>query len=127
MLDAVCQGFTGQPTPEYSDHARLWELRQLITNFLRPARGMVVFAEQVLIVAGCQQGLNLAAHLFVGTNTPVVVGSPCYRGAAFLFESFGGKLIPVPVYDRILLLGYALLTEVQIEQGIAKLAVVMNR
>jgi GntR family transcriptional regulator / MocR family aminotransferase len=85
---------------EYSDPVGLPELRQLITNFLGPARGMVVSAEQVIIVAGCQQGLNLAAHLFIGTHTRVAMEAPCYRGAAFLFESYGGKLLPVPV-DRL--------------------------
>ena len=92
-----CLGGASERISEYSDPAGLPELRQLITNFLGPARGMVVSAEQVLIVAGCQQGLNLAAHLFVGTNTPVIMEAPCYRGAAFLFESYGGKIIPVPV------------------------------
>lgn len=53
--------------------------------------------EQVVIVAGCQQGLNLAAHMFVTGNTPVVVEAPCYRGAALLFESYGGKILPASV------------------------------
>jgi GntR family transcriptional regulator/MocR family aminotransferase len=92
-----CLGGAAERMSEYNDPAGLPELRQLITNFLGPARGMVVSPEQVIIVAGCQQGLNLAAHLFVGTNTRVVVEAPCYRGAAFLFESYGGKIVPVPV------------------------------
>jgi GntR family transcriptional regulator / MocR family aminotransferase len=82
---------------EYGDPAGVGELRQLIASFLGPARGMVVAPEQVLVVSGCQHGLNLAAHLFVANNTPVVMESPCYRGAAFLFESYGGKILPVPV------------------------------
>jgi GntR family transcriptional regulator/MocR family aminotransferase len=82
---------------EYGDPTGLPELRQLITNFLGPARGMVVAPEQVIIVAGCQQGLSLAAHLFVGAGSRVAMEAPCYRGAAFLFESCGGKLLPVPV------------------------------
>jgi GntR family transcriptional regulator/MocR family aminotransferase len=92
-----CLGGASERMSQYNDPAGLRELRQLITNFLGPARGMVVSPEQILIVAGCQQGLNLAAHLFVGTNTPVVMESPCYRGAAFLFESYGAKILPVPV------------------------------
>jgi GntR family transcriptional regulator/MocR family aminotransferase len=97
MLD--CLGGAPARMSEYNDPAGLPELRQLITNFLGPARRMVVSPEQVIIVGGCQQGLNLAAHLFLGTNTHVVMESPCYRGAAFLFESYGAKLLPVPVDD----------------------------
>jgi len=92
-----CLGGAAARMSEYIDPAGLPELRQLITNLLGPARGMVVSAEQVIIVAGCQQGLNLAAHLFLGTGARVAMEAPCYRGAAFLFESYGGKLLPVPV------------------------------
>jgi GntR family transcriptional regulator/MocR family aminotransferase len=92
-----CLGGAPARMSEYNDPAGLLELRQLITNFLGPARRMVVSPEQVIIVAGCQQGLNLAAHLFLGSGTCVVMESPCYRGAAFLFESYGAMLLPVPV------------------------------
>jgi GntR family transcriptional regulator / MocR family aminotransferase len=51
----------------------------------------------VIIVGGFQQGINLAAHLLVDVDTPVVMEAPCYRGAAFLFEMHGGRIIPVPV------------------------------
>jgi GntR family transcriptional regulator/MocR family aminotransferase len=95
-----CLGGAAARMSEYMDPTGLPELRQLITNFLGPARGMVVSPEQVIIVAGCQQGLNLAAQLFIGTRTRVAMEAPCYRGAAFLFESYGGKLVPVPV-DRL--------------------------
>ncbi len=96
-LTLDCLGGAAVRMSEYMDPAGLPELRQLITNFLGPARGMVVSAEQVVIVAGCQQGLNLAAHRFIGTRTRVAIEAPCYRGAAFVFESYGGKLLPVPV------------------------------
>lgn len=92
-----CTGGAAERMSEYGDPAGIPELRQLITNHLGPSRGMVVSSEQVLLVAGFQQGINLAAHLFVSSNTPVVMEAPCYRGAAFLFESYGGRLIPVPV------------------------------
>ena len=94
-----CLGGAGERMTEYGDPAGLPGLRQLIASMLGPARGMVVSADQVLMVAGCQQGINLVAHLFVGTNTGIVMEAPTYRGAAFLFESYGGRVIPVPV-DR---------------------------
>jgi GntR family transcriptional regulator/MocR family aminotransferase len=92
-----CLGGAPARMSEYNDPAGLLELRQLITNFLGPARRMVVSPEQVIVVAGCQQGLNLAAHLFLGSGACVVIEAPCYRGAAFLFESYGATLLPVPV------------------------------
>jgi GntR family transcriptional regulator/MocR family aminotransferase len=92
-----CLGGAAERMSEYGHPAGIPELRQLITSYLGPARGMVVSAEQVLLVAGFQQGINLAAHLFIGTNTPIVMEAPSYRGAVFLFESYGGRVIPVPV------------------------------
>lgn len=96
-LVVECLGGAAERMCEYIDPAGLPELRQLITSRLGPTRGMVVSAEQVLVVAGFQQGIDLVAHLFVGTHTPVVMEAPSYRGAAFLFESYGAQVIPVPV------------------------------
>src|ERR1700724_473008 len=90
ILDSL--GGASERLTEYNDPVGLWELRQLITNLLGPARGMVVFAEQVLIVAGCQHGVNLVAHLSVGTNTPAVVESPCYRLPGLPFDFTRGTV-----------------------------------
>jgi GntR family transcriptional regulator/MocR family aminotransferase len=92
-----CLGGAAERITEYGDPAGTQELRQLITSYLGPARGMVVSAEQVILVAGFQQGVDLAAHLFAGTQRSVVMEAPTYRGAAFLFETYGSRIIPVPV------------------------------
>jgi GntR family transcriptional regulator/MocR family aminotransferase len=96
-LIVECLGGAAERMSEYVDPAGIPELRQLITSRLGPTRGMVASVEQVLLVAGFQQGIDLVAHLFVGTHTPVVMEAPSYRGAAFLFESYGAHIIPVPV------------------------------
>jgi GntR family transcriptional regulator/MocR family aminotransferase len=82
---------------QYNDPAGIPELRQLIAGYLALSRGMSVTAGHIIMVGGFQEGISLAAHLLVGVNTPVVMEAPCYRGAAFLFETYGGKVIPVPV------------------------------
>ncbi len=58
---------------------------------------MAVTPEQVFIVSGCQQGIGLAAHLLIGAGSSVAVEGPCHRGAADLFESYGARVVPVPV------------------------------
>ena len=92
-----CLGGAAERLSQYSDPSGLPELRQGIADFLGPARGITASADSIIVVGGFQQGINLAAHLLVGVNTPIVIEAPCYRGAAFLFESYGGKVIPVPV------------------------------
>lgn len=92
-----CLGGAAERISEYGDPAGLQELRQLIVSHLGPARGMVVSPEQVILVAGLQQGVDLAAHLFAGTHRSVAMEAPTYRGAAILFETYGNRIIPVPV------------------------------
>lgn len=95
LLD--CLGGAAERLSQYNDPSGLPELRELIADFLGPARGIKTTSDRIIMVGGFQQGINLAAHLFVGVHTPIVVEAPCYRGAAFLFESYGGKVIPVPI------------------------------
>jgi GntR family transcriptional regulator/MocR family aminotransferase len=61
---------------------------------------MVVSAEQVIIVGGFQQGVDLAARIFAGTHRSIAMEAPTYRGAAFLFETYGTRVIPVPVDEH---------------------------
>jgi GntR family transcriptional regulator/MocR family aminotransferase len=94
-----CLGGAPERITQYNDPAGIPELREHIASYLGPSRGITVPPEQIIVVGGFQQGISLAAHLMVGVRTPIVIEAPCYRGAAFLFETFGGKVIPVPV-DR---------------------------
>jgi len=87
----------GARLTEYRDPGGLPELREAIADHLGAARGISVSPEQVIITAGSQEGLNLVARLFVRDGTLVATENPCYQGAAFLFESYCAKLVPVPV------------------------------
>jgi GntR family transcriptional regulator/MocR family aminotransferase len=89
----------GPRLTSYSDPAGLLELRQAIAKHLAPARGVVCDPDQIIIVGGCQDGFNLVGRLLVKPGSTAVVESPCYQGAAFVLESLGAKLHPVPI-DR---------------------------
>lgn len=85
---------------EYNDPSGLEALRHAISDHLGPARGIAVDADKIIIVGGCQDGFNLIARLLVEPRTPVVVENPCYQGAAFVFESYGAELYPVPIDEN---------------------------
>ena len=87
----------GVALTNYGDAAGLPELRQAIANHLGPARGMIVDPDQIIIVGGCQEGFNLVARLLLTSGGDAIVEAPCYQGAAYVFESFGAILHPVPV------------------------------
>ena len=87
----------GSNLTSYNDAAGLMELRRAIAKHLAPARGVVADPEQIVIVGGCQDGFNLVGRLLVTPGSTAVVESPCYQGAAFVLESLGATLYPVPV------------------------------
>ncbi|WP_407277777.1 PLP-dependent aminotransferase family protein [Aromatoleum evansii] len=66
-------------------------LREWIAADLR-ARGLDCSADQVLIVSGSQQGIDLVAKLFIDPGTPVAVESPTYLAALQVFRFFGARL-----------------------------------
>ena len=85
---------------EYGDPAGLYELRLAIADHLGPTRGVTTDPEQIIVVGGAQDGLNLVGRMLLGPGSTAVVESPCYQGAAYLLESFGAELHPVPVYEK---------------------------
>ncbi|MGH8610889.1 MAG: PLP-dependent aminotransferase family protein [Gammaproteobacteria bacterium] len=87
----------GSKMTQYSNPAGTYELRRAIADHLGPARGITASPDQVIIVGGCEEGLNIIGKVLVRDGTEVCVETPCYQGVAFVFESYGGNMIPVPV------------------------------
>ena len=90
----------GTSLTEYGDPAGLLDLRRAIAGFLGPARGFRLEAEQIVIVHGIQEALNIIARLFIEKGTLAATENPCFQGAAYIFESYGAELLPVPVDDN---------------------------
>ncbi|MGD9601522.1 MAG: PLP-dependent aminotransferase family protein [Gammaproteobacteria bacterium] len=57
--------------------------------------GLAVSPEQVLILSGSQQGIDLVAKLFIDPGTPVAVESPTYLAALQVFRFFGARFQPL--------------------------------
>jgi GntR family transcriptional regulator/MocR family aminotransferase len=87
----------GSKFTEYRDPTGMLELHRAIASHVALARGIDARPEQVIVVAGCQGGLNVAARLLIQPRARAAIENPCYQGAAFLFESYGAQLVPVPV------------------------------
>jgi GntR family transcriptional regulator / MocR family aminotransferase len=88
---------SGSSMTEYHDPAGIYELRKAIADHLRPARGIDCNPEQIIIVNGIQEALNVVSRVLIKQDTPAVMECPCYQGAAYVLESYGAKLHPVPV------------------------------
>ncbi|MGN7943182.1 MocR-like pyridoxine biosynthesis transcription factor PdxR [Virgibacillus sp. 6R] len=72
------------------------ELRNALSVYFEE-RGISVKGEDLLIVNGAQQGIDLIARTFVGPGDVVYMEAPTYSGAIDVFASRGAKIITVPV------------------------------
>lgn len=75
-------------------------LREAISAYLGAARGVVCGPDNVIITAGAQAALDLAARMVLDPGDPVWIEDPGYLGARGAIKSAGGNLIPVPVDDE---------------------------
>jgi GntR family transcriptional regulator / MocR family aminotransferase len=81
----------------YGDPRGHEALRRMIAEHVAVARGARCNAEQVIVVAGSQQGLALAAQVLLSPGDRVWVEDPCYHGARAALEAAGARLVPVSV------------------------------
>ncbi len=82
---------------DYGETAGLPELRSAIAQYLRSARGVVCEPEQVLIVSGSQQALDLATRVTLDPGDTAWMEDPGYRGALGALVAAGADIVPVPV------------------------------
>jgi GntR family transcriptional regulator/MocR family aminotransferase len=81
----------------YGDHMGSPDLRETIAAYLRTARSLRCEAEQIMIVSGSQQGLEISARVLFDPGNRVWVEEPGYHLARNVLSLAGCHLIPVPV------------------------------
>jgi GntR family transcriptional regulator/MocR family aminotransferase len=81
----------------YGDAAGYMPLRTALAEYLVAARGVRCTPEQVIIVAGSQQGIDLAARVLLDHGDQVWFEDPGYVGARGALMSAGIALVPVAV------------------------------
>lgn len=72
-------------------------LRQAIAAYLGSSRGANCSADQIAIVSGVQQGLDILARILLRPGDAVWMEDPGYFGATAAFRNARAKIIPVPV------------------------------
>ncbi len=94
-------------TGVYGDPAGYPRLREAIARQVCVARGMDIAADDVTIVSGTQQGLDVLARALLAPGDQVAVEDPGYPPVAWLLASLRARVIGVPV-DRAGLVADAL-------------------
>ncbi len=75
------------------------ELRRALAEHLL-ARGINCGPDEVLVVSGSQQGIDLTVRAFCAPGDAVIVEEPTYFGSLEIFRAAGVRLIPVPVDEH---------------------------
>jgi GntR family transcriptional regulator / MocR family aminotransferase len=75
-------------------------LRNAIVAYVTSSRGARCAPEQVFIVSGAQQALDLCARVLLEAGDPVWMEDPGYAGARAALAAAGARVIDVPVDDE---------------------------
>ena len=81
----------------YGPAMGLQALRETLAQYLRSSRGVRCDAEQIMIVGGSQQAVDLTARVLLERGSAVWIEEPGYFGAQKALKMAGARLVPVPV------------------------------
>ncbi len=76
-----------------------YSLRESISQLMK-SRGVFASPDQVLILSGSQQGLDLIARSFIDPGDVVMVEEPTFYCALQIFKGAGARVLGIPVDDR---------------------------
>lgn len=89
----------GAQLGRYGDPAGYPPLRAAIARHVAAARAVVCRPEQVVIVNGTQQAIDLLGKLLIEPGDEVVVENPGYADARLALAAYGARLRPIAVDD----------------------------
>lgn len=75
-------------------------LRQAVAEYLSKSRGVRCAPDQLAIVSGVQEALELTARLLLNPGDRVRMENPGYPGAALVFQAYRARISWVPIDDE---------------------------
>jgi len=81
----------------YDDAQGYLPLRKALCDHLRISRTINCEPENMLIVNGSRQALNLAAEILLNPGDQCWMEDPGYAGAVSAIRRFGGQICPIPI------------------------------
>lgn len=80
----------------YHDSRGYLPLRSSISEYLA-GQGIDSQAEDIYIISGAQQGIDIISKALLSNGDYVFVESPTYMGAASVFKSRGARIVEIPL------------------------------
>ncbi|HEV8579566.1 MAG TPA: PLP-dependent aminotransferase family protein [Thermoanaerobaculia bacterium] len=84
----------------YGDPMGYLPFREAIADYLRTSRAVRCEADQIMVVSGSQQALEISVRVLLDPGSEVWVEEPGYSGARDVLTMAGAVLVPVPVDDQ---------------------------
>lgn len=84
----------------YGSAAGFYPLRQAVADYLVRARDVRCAPDEVVIVSGAQQAIDILARLLLTPGDEVLVETPGYRDAYALFQLHQARLVGLPVDNQ---------------------------
>ena len=100
QLLEVITSFLHDKRPNIPDHSVCVDCKKAGIVCLTVSRGIACEPEDVLVVSGAQQALDLVARTLIDPGDVVAIENPGYFGAAWAFKRAGAELLPIEVDDR---------------------------
>jgi GntR family transcriptional regulator/MocR family aminotransferase len=72
-------------------------LRQAVADYLTTFRGVRCTPEQIVMVSGVQEAIDLVTRVVIDRGDRVCLEDPGYMGAALAFEAAGAKILSVGI------------------------------
>jgi GntR family transcriptional regulator/MocR family aminotransferase len=100
LVSRHCRAAHREALDYVSDNLGYRPLREAIARYLGRARAVRCSAEQVFIVNGSQQALDLISRVLLDHGDNAALEEPGYPGARLLFQAHGARIHPVPVDEQ---------------------------
>lgn len=97
-LEVLTEG--GTEALQYSMTEGFMPLRQQIAHRMNSKLSTDLTYENIQIISGSQQGLDLSGKLFIDESDVILCESPTYLAAISAFKAYGPKFIEVPTDDH---------------------------
>jgi 2-aminoadipate transaminase len=75
-------------------------LRQVIADKLQRHRGIDASADEVLVVTGSGQAINMIVRMLINAGDTVLVEEFCYAGSISRFRAAGARTVALPVDEQ---------------------------
>lgn len=90
----------GRQALQYSTTEGYLPLREIIANQRMKQANVTTTADDIVITAGSQQGLDFCARLFLNDGDYVICEDPSYMGAINVFNMYHVNFLPIQMDDE---------------------------